>query len=260
MVNLELTQYDIEHYLLILIRLASFLVTAPIFSMASTTPTRVKIAFAAVLSFLVFPMVPSETVIYDTIWQYTAVILKETVVGLVIGFMANICMSILGFSGRIVDTEIGFAMVSQYDPTTRDQISITGTIYTYFVIALLIVTDMYQYVVRAIIDSYQLIPIGGAQIQPSQLMSLVLQYITDSFIIGFRIILPFFAATLIVNVVLGVLAKVAPQMNMFVIGMQLKVLMGLIIMLITAPLLNSVANFVFNEIKTMVVAAIQSMS
>lgn len=260
MVNIELSQYDIEHFLLILIRIASFMVTAPIFSMASTTPRRVKIGFAVAIAFLIFPMVPQEEVVYETMWQYATVIIQETAVGVMIGFMANICINILSFAGRIIDTEIGFAMVSQFDARMRDQMSITGTVYTYFVMLLLVVTDMYQYVIRAIIDSYQLIPVGGAKIQAAGLLNLMLQYVTDCFVIGFRIVLPFFTVMLLLNVILGVLAKVAPQMNMFVVGMQLKVLAGLVVMVLTAALLPSVANFIFTEIKNMVVAAIKVMS
>lgn len=260
MVNFELSQYDIEHFLLILVRITSFLVTAPIFSMASTTPQRVKIGFAVALSLLVFPLVPREEIIYETMWQYAAIIIKEAAVGVIIGFMANICVNILSFAGRIIDTEIGFAMVSQFDMSMRDQMSITGTLYTYFTLLLLIVTDMYQYVVRAIIDSYQVIPVNGVVLNPGRLLQLMLQYTTDCFVIGFRIVLPFFTVMLLLNVILGILAKVAPQMNMFVVGMQLKVLTGLVVMVLTAALLPSVSNFIFNEIKTMVVAAIEAMS
>lgn len=260
MVNIQLTQYDIEHFLLILVRIASFLVTAPIFSMASTTPRTVKIGFAAALSFLVFSMVPSEEIVYENMWQYMTVIIEEVAVGVIIGFMANICLNILHFAGKIIDTEIGFAMVTQFDPTTRDQVTITGTLYTYFVMLLMLVTNMYQYVVRAVIDSYELVPVGGVEFHASRMLNLILQYVTDCFVIGFRIVLPFFTVALLLNVILGILAKIAPQMNMFVIGMQLKVLVGLVVMVMTAALLPSVANFILNEIKTMVVAAIQALS
>lgn len=260
MVNIQLSQYDIEHFLLILMRMASFLVTAPVFSMASTTPRTVKIGFAVALSFLVFPIIPSEEMIYESMWQYMAVIIKEVAVGVIIGFMANICLNILQFTGKVIDTEIGFAMVSQFDPTTRDQVTITGTLYTYFIMLLMIVTNMYQYVIRAVIDSYELIPVGGMQLNAGRMMNLILQYVVDCFVIGFRIVLPFFTVTLLLNVILGILAKIAPQMNMFVIGMQLKVLVGLVVMVMTVALLPSVANFVLNEMKTMIVAAIQALS
>ena len=85
-------------------------------------------------------------------------------------------------------------------------------------------------------------------------------FIKDYFILGFRIVLPIFGATLMVNVVLGVLAKVAPQMNMFVIGMQLKVFVGLILLAIAAKYIPTVADLLYDEMKLMVNEVIKAMS
>lgn len=260
MVELQLTQYNVEQFLLVLVRIASFLYTAPIFSLNRTIPNRVKVGFAVLISFLLFPTIQIDDVYYSSVIQYAAVVIKETTVGLVIGYMSNICLNILTFAGRVIDTEIGFAMVTLFDPSTNEQTSITGTIYNYFVMLLLIVSDMYQYIVRAAVDSYTLIPVGGINIHLTSLYKLFMQYTTDCFVIGFRIVLPFFTVTVVLNIILGVLAKIAPQMNMFVIGLQLKVLAGLVVMIIIAMLLPSVANFIFDEMKTLVVAAIEAMS
>lgn len=260
MVELQLTQYNVEQFLLVLVRIASFLYTAPIFSMNRTIPNKVKIGFAVLISFLLFPTIPMDEVYYSSVIQYAAVVLKETTVGLVIGYMSNICLNILTFAGRVIDTEIGFAMVTLFDPATSEQVSITGTIYNYFIMLLLIVSNMYQYIVRAAVDSYTLIPIGGINIHLTSLYKLFMQYTTDCFVIGFRIVLPYFTVTIILNIILGILAKIAPQMNMFVIGLQLKVFSGFLVMIIVAMLLPSIANFIFEEMKTLVVAAIEAMS
>ena len=81
----------------------------------------------------------------------------------------------------------------------------------------------------------------------------------DMFIIGFRIFLPFFACIMILNCILGIMAKVAPQMNMFSVGMQLKLLVGFAVMFFTVFLLPGVANFIYKEIKTMVVMIIEGL-
>lgn len=260
MAEFQLTQNDVEQFLLILVRIASFLYTAPIFSLSRSIPNRTKIGFAAVLALLIFPMVEVSPVQYDSMLQYTVIIIKEATVGLLIGFMANICMNILNFAGQVIDMEVGFSMVSLFDPSTNQQTTITGSMYTYFIMLLLVVSDMYQYVVRAVIDSYQLIPVGGMEVHITKLYDLFMQYLTDCFVIGFRIILPFFTVMLMLNVILGILAKIAPQMNMFVIGMQLKVFAGLLVFVITSMLLTSVANFIFTEMKTLIVAAINAMT
>lgn len=260
MIELQLSQYDLEQFLLILVRIASFLYAAPIFSLSRTIPNKVKIGFAVMISFLLFPVVPVQNVAYNSVIEYAAVVIKETTVGLLIGYMSNICINILSFAGRIIDMEIGFAMVTLFDPATNEQTTITGTIYTYFVMLLLVVSDMYQYIIKAIVDSYDVIPIDGVKFQLTTIYKLFIQYISDCFIIGFRIVLPFFTVTLILNVILGILAKIAPQMNMFVIGLQLKVFAGFLVMIITVMLLPSVGNFIFDEMKTLIVAVVAAMT
>ena len=85
------------------------------------------------------------------------------------------------------------------------------------------------------------------------------KYITDSFVIGFRIFLPFFAVIMILNCILGIMAKVAPQMNMFSIGMELKIITGLVVMFLTVFLLPEIAEFIFDEIRTTVVGFIEGL-
>jgi flagellar biosynthetic protein FliR len=89
---------------------------------------------------------------------------------------------------------------------------------------------------------------------------LMTSFIAQYFIIGFRIVLPVFTGILIVNTVLAILAKAAPQMNMFVIGMQMKVLMGLAVMFLIIGMVPSVADFIFNKMKDMMIAAIDMMT
>ena len=118
---------------------------------------------------------------------------------------------------------------------------------------------MHQFILRALIDSFSLIPLGGTQFEMDSLLSAMVQYCTDLFIIAFRIVLPVFACIMILNAILGIMAKVAPQMNMFAVGIQLKLLVGLAVLFITTFLLPDIANFIFNEMKTMIVMFIEGM-
>ena len=78
-------------------------------------------------------------------------------------------------------------------------------------------------------------------------------------LIGFRIFLPIFACMMILNCILGILAKVAPQMNMFAVGMQMKILIGLGVLFLTVSLLPGIASFIFTEMKKMMVLFIEGM-
>ena len=81
----------------------------------------------------------------------------------------------------------------------------------------------------------------------------------DMFVIAFRIVLPVFACMMILNCILGIMAKVAPQMNMFAVGIQLKVLLGMAVLFLTVMLLPGIADFIFTEMKRMVVSMIEGM-
>jgi flagellar biosynthetic protein FliR len=124
---------------------------------------------------------------------------------------------------------------------------------------MMLVTNLHHFLIQAIVDVFSVIPLGGVQISANMYVIMV-QFLADFFIIGFRIILPVFAATLLLNVVLAILAKVAPQMNMFVVGLQLKVFVGLFILLLIIGLLPSVTEFIFGEMKSMMQLAIKAMS
>lgn len=258
MVNISFTLQDFEYFFLILVRMSAFIAVAPYFSM-SQVPTKVKVGIAFSVSILLGFMVPGGTIVYETVIDYAAIVLKEAVVGLLIGFAASLCNYIILFAGRIIDMDMGFAMVNVFDPVTKEQVTISGTLYNYLIMLCLLCSGMHTYVLRALIDSYQLIPINEAVFNINGIYQGMLEFLSDYVIIGFRICLPIFMSIMVLNVVLGVLAKVAPQMNMFVVGMQLKILTGLAVMFVTVYLLPSISNFIFSETKKMLVTFIESM-
>jgi len=127
------------------------------------------------------------------------------------------------------------------------------------IFALLIATGMDRYLLRVACDSFYVVPIGGAVFEWDSLLLSMTTYMGDLFVIGFRIFLPVFAVIMIMNCILGVMAKVAPQMNMFSIGIQLKILVGFLTLFLMIFLFPSVADMVFDEIKKMVVLFIEGM-
>ena len=259
MVNYEFSLYTFEYFLMILVRVASFVYIAPFFGM-NNTPNRVKVGFSACLAIILYQVIdPEEILVYSGVIEFAIIVLKEGITGLLIGFAANICNSIIVFSGKVIDMEIGLAMANIYDPTTKSQSGLTGTMYNYFIMMLLIATDMHHYILRALVDTYQIIPINGAVFDWQHLMGSMTMFVTDLMVIGFRIVLPVFACSMILSCILGIMAKVAPQMNMFAVGMQIKVLLGLGIMFLTIVLLPSISNFIFMEMKRMIVSMIEGM-
>ena len=245
------TVENLEFYLLVLVRVSALVMTAPFFSYNSV-PVRVRAAMSVFLSLVLIPIIPVIDLNYAGVVGYSVLILKETLIGFTLGFMCNMCFFIVSFSGQLIDMEMGLSMASMFDPMTNTQISVTGNIYNYLLMLMMVVTNMHYYIVRAIADSFTYFNIGKAIFPIADIKNLVVDFIGSYFIIGFRIILPVFCCMLLINVVLGVLAKAAPQMNMFVIGLQIKVLVGLIVLVLILQSFPMVADYIFDEMKEVI--------
>ena len=258
MINLTFTYADLEYFLLILVRITSFVYIAPFFGMTNV-PRRVKVGFSIFLAYLIFHAVDRNEVVYDTLLGYAVIVMKEVLTGFLIGWGAQICTTVTSFAGSIADMEVGLSMVSLMDPTTREQATFTGVFYQYLFTLFLIITGMYQYLLQALVDTFTLIPINGAVFKSEALLESVIMFLSDYITIGFRIILPIFCTMILLNCVLGVLAKVSPQLNMFAVGLQLKILVGLGILFLTIQMLPLAADHVFTQMKRMIVSFVEGM-
>lgn len=259
MIDYSFSIYDLEYFLLILVRVSCFVFISPFFSMQNT-PNSVKIGLSVLSSLLLYQtLTPAPAVAFDTVLGYALIVIKEAFAGFLLGFGANICTSIVSFAGSVVDMETGLSMATLMDPATRDTSSISGVLYQYALTLMLIASGMYRYLFGALADSFTLIPVNGAVFKGDSLLNAMVGFLTDYVVIGFRIVLPVYCVMLLLNAVLGVLVKVSPQMNMFSVGIQLKILVGLAVVFFTAGLLPVVADFIFQEMKQVMIAFVEAL-
>ena len=256
-IDVVISQQDIECFILILVRITSFVFLAPFFGM-SNTPSQTKLGLSVFLSIIMYSMLPDMEIEYVSLLEYSAIVVKEAVVGLLIGFSAYICSNIILFAGRMIDTEMGLAMASMFDPTTKQMSTITGSLYNNLIMLLMLVSNMHVFLLSAIKDSFSFIEIGKLSINGTMYDTMI-GFLTNYFIIGFRIVLPIFVAILILNCALGIMTKLAPQIHMFSIGIQIKVIGGLIILFLIIPLLPTVAGYIFRVMQEMVILIMKGM-
>ncbi len=259
MVDLSFSMAELEYFLLVFVRIASFVYVAPFFS-TKGVPNNVKISLSFFIAYVMYVSMDRQTYPeYNTLLEYSSVVLKEVTVGLLIGLVTQLCTSIVLFAGRIMDMEIGLSMANVFDPTTNQQSSITGVALQYGVTLILYTTGLHRYLLQALMETYILIPVGGARFDVDALLHILIEFLGSYIVIGFRICLPVFASITIMNIVLGLLAKIAPQMNMFTVGIQLKLLAGLAVLLITVGMLPDISNFISTQIRQMVVSVVEAI-
>lgn len=236
---------QIEFFLVILVRVSAFVYTAPFFN-TSNVPRRVKAGMSILLAFAINGSLTYEQLQYSGVVGFAILVMKEAVAGVCMGFFANLANYILGFVGQRIDMDMGLSMATEYNVSLGGDSTVTGSLYSYAVLLILMVTNMHLYIVQAIIESFQLIPVGGVVIN-TEIYKVMLLFLADYFVIGFRIVLPVFAAILIVDTILGILAKAAPQMNMFAVGLQLKIGVGLFMLYFMVRMLPGVSELIFTE-------------
>ena len=251
------TLESFEIFLLILVRISMFVATAPFFN-SGNTPNRAKAGFAAILAILLYFASGVTLPEYSGTTEYIGMVVLEAIAGATMGFFTNICSYIILFFGTIVDMDIGISMAQVFDPQTRNTVAITGSLYNQLFLLFFMVSGMHRYVIRAVCDSYQVIPIGGVIIKPYSLVAALTAFVTELIIIAFRIVLPVFCCIMVLNCILGMMAKASPQLNMFAVGMQLKLLTGFLVLFITVFMIPDAMALVFKEAKTMLIRAMEA--
>ena len=248
---MSFTIEHVEFYLLVLIRITSFVIGAPFFGY-QTIPMKIRLSIGMILSLVAFQTVPVVELHYVGVLGFSVLVLKEMMVGLILGFMCNMCTYIISFAGQLMDMEMGLSMASTFDPLTNIQASISGNMYLYLVMLMMLISNLHYKIVQAILDTFTYFNVGQA-VFDGNLQETAIEFIANFFLVGFRIVLPIFACMLVINVVLGVLSRAIPQMNMFVVGIQIKVLVGIVLLLIIVPTVPTITNFVVETMQEIVV-------
>lgn len=251
MIEKSFSIYHLEYFLVILVRVMGAMAFAPIFGNQQVT-RRPRLFIGIGVSFALFMAYPYVPLGYTTFIGYTVILLKELVVGVTMGFMSNITLTIMQMAGQFIDREIGFSMVSNFDQTFNTETTVTAQYYNMLLMVIMLCSNMHYFILSALSDSFELIPIGNVSVDSGALYDTMIQYIVNYFVIAIRISLPIEISIMLLNVVLGVLAKTAPQMSMFVIGVQLKIFLGFAIIFVTLGYLPNIADFMYVQMQDIV--------
>lgn len=233
-----------------LVRVACFISIAPVFGHNSLN-TRMKISIAFFVSLILYQVVDVSLPVYSDVLGYSTLVLEEALVGLLLGFVAGLSMKALAIAGEFIDREIGFSMATTFDPN-QGMVTITGELYDKIVCLVIMISNLHYYILSAAAQSFELVPVGRIVLNPDLIYTSLIQFIVQVFMIGFRIAMPVFLGATMLNVILGVLAKSSPQMNMFAIGMQLKVFIGLFLLAVCIMFVPNIANYIMERMRDMI--------
>jgi len=244
-------------FILILMRVAGLFLTSPIFS-SPTIPTLLKGSWTLLTAFLLFTVVPIPEALPLTGAEFGLAVVRELMVGFALGFLAYLMFIGIQLAGQIADIQMGLGMVNIIDPFTSTQVSVMGQ-YFYLVATLVfVVVDGHHLLLRALADSFSMIPLGHASFT-SQTAMFLNQKFEAVFMIAFRVGAPVIGALFLTNLALGVLARTVPQMNVFIVGMPLNVAVGFLVVAISMGFYTYVLQGMFQGLYHDMATLLQTM-
>lgn len=248
----------LDTFLLVFVRTLGLMLIVPVFGNRSV-PQMLKIIFAFFLTVLTisarsFTDVPSS---FEAV-NFAVAVAMEFLTGWLIGFAAYLVFSVLSLAGQFIDMQIGFSMVNVFDPMSQIQLTITGNLYYYVLMIVVIVTNAHHFFIVRLMESYEVIPLGGIVLSPDLEKSLI-EYMSQYFSIALQIAAPVFFVMLITNVILGILARAVPQLNMFVIGFPVKILLGLSTIYVTLSLFGNISDMLITDSQELMREVIKGM-
>ena len=227
-------QGHVGFFLLMLVRMSGLFVTAPFFGSRNVSG-RIRMSLAFMCALLLFPMVfRHELAIPDTLFPFPFMVIKELLVGLVMGFTAYLFFTAVQMAGQLLDMQIGFGMVSVFDPLSGQQVPLLGNFKYILAMLVFLSTNSHHFLFSGFINSYQYIPIKKEDFKP-QSAEVFADMVGGLFVIAMKISIPVLSALLLSDIALGILARTMPQMNIFVVGIPVKIFIGLFVLTLVIP-------------------------
>lgn len=208
-------------FLLILTRITSFMVTMPLFSYR-TIPNRLKLGLSFFLAMIITMTLNVPSVELNS--MFILLIIKEVLIGLLIGVAAYMIISAVQLAGSFIDFQMGFAIANVIDPQTGVQSPIIGQLFNIMALLIMLSTNAHHLLINGILNSFQYIPIDQLFIQLSngQVAETIIIAFQNMFLIALQMALPIVGSLFLVDIAIGIVARTVPQLNVFVVGLPLK--------------------------------------
>ncbi len=199
----------------------------------SFVPERFRLFIAVALSFVLMPLtaqfIPNTPP--DTFTLIT-LIATEFVIGLFFGTVARIFMMALDTAGMIISTSSGLANAQVFNPSLASQGSLIGAFLSVTGVVVLFAADIHHLLISGLLDSYNVFPVGTLP-ETGSMAEFISKTVAASFAIGLKVSAPFLVLTLIIYIGMGVLARVMPQVQVFLLALPLQILLSVILMGLT---------------------------
>ena len=214
-------------FLTISVRVTGLMLFAPFFGSVAIPP-RVKAGFVVVLSILLYPVLSSRLGM-PALSNWPMLVMRELLIGTAIGITSNLVFDAVQMAGQVLSTQMGFSLVSIIDPQTQADSTVIAMFHQTIAMLIFLRLDVHLWLLHALGKSFQLLPPGGLSLSGDFTMAAV-RAGGAVFALGLQMAAPVFSATLLADIVLGLLGKASPNMPLMLMGPPIKTLLGLAVL------------------------------
>lgn len=234
---MEILQQSFPVFLLVFCRMIAFFVVSPVFS-SKGVPNTFKVGMAFMISLLIYLIKSTSVTISDSPEIYVLLVIREVLIGLMLGYVAYMMFTVIQMAGAFIDIQTGFGIASVLDPLTGASAPMIGNFKYMFAMLLFLSTNGHHYLIQSVLYSYDWIPLDSeimSKMMDGSISEFLIRTFSNSFLIAFQMAAPIVVAMFLTDVGLGLLARSAPQFNIFVIGVPVKIIVGLFLLMLLAP-------------------------
>lgn len=252
MPELALVSAHPDYVLLLFLRVGGILMGSPVFG-RKNVPNVSKIGFCAVLTLLFLLSAPAPEVYpaYGGVMEYVLLCLRELLFGAAMGFVLTAMFGVALTAGSIIDYQIGYSMASVYDAQSNAQAPLSGSLLNLMLLLLFFSMDGHLRLIEILGRTLGAVPVGRAAAAP-EILWVAAEVVSKSFLLSLMVAMPVLAAGLMMETALGAMIRTVPQMNMFVVGIPLKIVVGLLVLALTLTVFADFSKVIFTQAFTYV--------
>jgi flagellar biosynthetic protein FliR len=220
---------QLPEQLLIFARVAGMLLLNPIFGRRNI-PMMVRMGFVLWLSLFLLPLVSTGNIVVDDL-TFILLLFKEILLGFSFAYVFQLHLLLLHFIGDLIDYQFGLSMAKVFDPGSQIQASITGNLLNWIFVLLFFLSDTHLLWIRFMKSTFDILPLDG-WFNVSRLASMMMDLFIVVFALTLRLALPMVIAAFILEISMGILMRLIPQIHVFVINIQAKVLLNIFLLVL----------------------------
>ena len=255
----DLLQNHAAVFLLLLTRITGIFIISPFFG-SQNIPITMRVATAMTIAVVIFPVVDQHTIVETpaSVLSYGLSVLSELFIGWLIGLVSYVALISISMAGKIMDLQVGYAMVQVMDPTSGQQNALIGSFLYNLAVIIFLVTDGHHFLFSGLVESFQMIPITGLNLD-TDIVDLMVDFTNGIFVSGMKVAIPVTFAILLTNVGLGILARTMPQLNIFVVGVPMHLVIGTFVLAMLIPFYVVFLDVLFNEMYGNITIALRAI-